>query len=134
MNRVSPENKRFFDELIEGDALSEPFPRADVILSQYALGCIGHPDFMLRKVAEALLPGGEAFLHLNTHEKRGFGKLIMKEHHYENLLHKVSTGKLGLKGVEVKFVRAEEIYSRDELSKRRVRAKDIFIYMRKLSE
>lgn len=47
------------------DALKVTFPKSHLILSQWALGYIGHPNFMTRKIAEALEPGGIALLHFN---------------------------------------------------------------------
>lgn len=51
---------------LPNDALRVAFPKSDLILSQWALGYVGHPDFMTRKIADTLKPGGVALLHFNS--------------------------------------------------------------------
>lgn len=59
---TAPQNKSFIDELILGDVLEAEIPKSDLIFSTVSLSFIGHPDFMVNKIAEALKPGGLAII------------------------------------------------------------------------
>lgn len=63
---LSEDARKHIDEEILGDVLKEPIPKADFIFSNWTLGYVGHPDYMTRKIAEALKPNGIALLHFNS--------------------------------------------------------------------
>jgi len=134
--------RRLFDKVIKGDALRVPFPRADMIVSMYSLGYVGHPDFMLKKISNALLPGGEAFLHLNNTNRYlhiGLGSWyrqpevegLIRQHSYDNLANKIRKGKLSFKGSKIELVKAGDIYSKEEIGKMGLQEGDYFIHITK---
>lgn len=62
-------NPREAPELIlhQGNILTEPFPKADLVFSQITAGYAGHIGFLVKKTARALHEKGVAVLHVNAH-------------------------------------------------------------------
>ncbi len=90
------------DEKIAGDALREPIPKSDLILSNWTLGYVGHPDYMTRKIAQALKPGGMAVLHFNSFLSEG--KQVPR---FSNFLDLLVQGKIIIPNCEVKAVKVD---------------------------
>lgn len=45
-------------KFIRGDAVTKPFPKADLIFSLWSLGYMGNVGFMVKKSGECIEPGG----------------------------------------------------------------------------
>jgi ubiquinone/menaquinone biosynthesis C-methylase UbiE len=118
---IQADTRKFIDRMIVGDALRLPFPKADVIISVYTLSYIGHPDYMLKKIAEALKPGGEAFLHLSTAPYSSLLysgylnrvprdiKTVVRSPSYDALFRRIEQGRLDFGDVKVEFVKASKL-------------------------
>lgn len=51
---------------IKGNALIDPFPKADMIFSVWSIGYMGNVGYLVKKTANALNPKGIAVLHVNA--------------------------------------------------------------------
>ncbi|MBU0635935.1 hypothetical protein KKE06_02835 [Candidatus Micrarchaeota archaeon] len=63
-------------KMITGNALTTPFPKADLIFSQVTAGYIGHIGILVRKSASALDKEGIAVLHVNKEGTKKEKELI----------------------------------------------------------
>lgn len=90
--------------LLKGDALriasKAKIPKSDLIISIWALEYIGHPDYMARKIAEALKPGGVAVLHFGI--ANPFSLESMELNNWSPYLDNLARGKEKLSGCEAK--------------------------------
>lgn len=57
-------------QFLRGDAVLRPFPKSDIIVSQWTLGYAGHPLFLVKKAAGALKANGWALLGFNSRGKK----------------------------------------------------------------
>jgi len=124
-NDVGKAASALIDELRVGDALVAGFPKADVIVSQMSLGYIRDPNFLLKKIENALKPGGVALLHYDQQNAKHYsaastgGKkpsyYTLSGHHganFDNFFERLArTGRIG--NSSIKIVRPDpEIISR----------------------
>ncbi len=107
-------------ELMAGDALKANLPKSDLMLAIWGLGYVGHPDYMARKIANALKPGGVALLHFNLYRLNESGNLIGLKN-WSAFLDKLIDKKENLSGCEVKGYKVPDDikkinYTRGEIS------------------
>lgn len=62
---IHKHNKQHINELLTGDARVVRFPKSDLIVSQWTAGYIRNTNFLLKKIENALKPGGVALIHFN---------------------------------------------------------------------
>ncbi|MBI2530360.1 MAG: hypothetical protein HYW05_04420 [Candidatus Diapherotrites archaeon] len=88
-------------KLLKGDVLKTQVPKSDLILSLWGLGYFGHPDYMTRKIAGALVPGGVALLHFNSYNVLSVGFIGLKN--WSSFLDSLGSGREKISGCEAKI-------------------------------